>query len=272
MEDKDMRKKKKNIIIINDKGEMLSVTKKTLDGNKDGEDMASHEEVKEMNGEEDTRIDTEEKIESTGEAFETKADERSHEKECSESKECCGGPKNEEGQGRKETMAEENSKNDPEEEFIPLDSKEPGEKAESVKSPPKESGDVFVPPMLKTTTENANKEIFEERDKGEIVAEGWIWKKRRIFSCFWHQKYFVLTKDGTLKYYKADGRRHAKGNWNMKESTEIRHYNLSSEENTHPCRIMVFFSDHSFLLAFDERNTKDYWVEKLNRAIGKPRK
>lgn len=267
-----MKKKKKNIIIINDKGEMLSVTKKTLDEKKDGEDTASHEEEKGMDGEEDTRIDTEKKMESTEEAAGTKADERSHERECSESKECCSRPKEEEAQGEKETAAEENTKNSPEEEFIPLDSKEPEEKAESVKCPPKESSNVFVPSMLKTTTENANKEIFEERDKGEIAAEGWMWKKRRIFSCFWHRKYFVLTKGGVLKYYKADGRRHAKGNWDMKESIEVRHYNLSSEENTHPCRIMVFFPNHSFLLAFDERNTKDYWVEKLNRAIGKPRK
>ncbi|KAG5860060.1 PH domain-containing protein [Encephalitozoon hellem] len=294
MEDKDTKRKKKNIIIINDKGEMLSVTKKTLDGKKEDDDTTGPEEVSEVNREEDAEKDMKKDTEGTEKknaegverkdaegvekdaerkmetAEKTREDEGSNKKcceKCSETKECSDKP--EDG---KEAAAGDGSKNDPKEEFTPLDSKETEEKAENTKSFSKENANVFMPPILDTEAENANKEIFEEREKGNILAEGWMWKKRRIFSCFWHQKYFVLTKDGILKYYKANGKRHAKGNWDMKKSIEVRNYNLSSEENNHPCRIMVFFPDCSFLLAFDERKTKDYWVDKLNRAIEMPRK
>ncbi|KAL7345561.1 putative PH domain-containing protein [Encephalitozoon intestinalis] len=182
-------------------------------------------------------------------------------------------PEEESKKETKEEESKEKEESQKEEVSTPSNSKEPkdNEKAEDAPTP-SEKGDTFVPPILKTLSENSNKEIFEERDKGSIVAEGWIWKKRRIFSCFWHQKYFVLTKDGVLKYYKADGRRKAKGNWNIKEADDLREYNLPSEENKHPCRVMVVFPDSSLLLAFDERNTKDYWVERLNEIIKKSKK
>lgn len=127
---------------------------------------------------------------------------------------------------------------------------------------------VFIPPILTSSNLVADSEILKDRNEDNIVAEGWMWKKRRIFCCFWHQKYFVLTKEGVLRYHKADGRRAAKGNWDMKEATGVDHHDLPSEE-CHPFRIIIAFPSSSLLLGFDEKNVKDYWVNVLNRTIQK---
>ncbi|TBU18584.1 hypothetical protein CWI42_060670 [Ordospora colligata] len=122
--------------------------------------------------------------------------------------------------------------------------------------------EIFVPPVLLLNDANINSEIFKQREDGEVVAEGWIWKKRQFFSCFWHQKYFVLTKDGILKYYKVDGMKNAKGNWDIKETKEIRHYDLASDDR-HPYRLVITVNTDSFILSFDEKNVKEYWVRRI---------
>ncbi|KMV65963.1 hypothetical protein M970_060620 [Encephalitozoon cuniculi EcunIII-L] len=250
---------------------MRSVAKKTLDSSESS--LAQSKEV--------------------GEVDEVKGMETNAEKKdepAMESKGCCkkcsngdargchserSGNYSEQPEKQEAADGEDSSKKEsPREEQTPLlDKEEADEKTEENAKPSSEKkNDAFIPPILGTSMTVANKEIFEDRENGNTVVEGWMWKKRRIFSCFWHRKYFVLTREGILKYYKADGRRHPKGNWNMKDSTEIRHYNLPSEENSHPFRVLVFFPDFSFLLAFDDKNSKDYWVEKLNETIRRLKK
>lgn len=131
-----------------------------------------------------------------------------------------------------------------------------------------DANNAFVPPILTSSNMAAGSEILNHRNENNIAAEGWMWKKRRIFKCFWHQKYFVLTKEGILKYYKVDGRRMAKGNWNIREATGIEQDDMPPEE-CHPFRMMVSSPSKSILFGFDERNVRDYWVEVLNRIIRK---
>lgn len=257
-----MQKRKKSIIIINDKGETEKVSKKAsekeVEGNvcprescearpeqgaKQGEASECCEKCKKescgVGGSKDCLVGREEA--SRKDVSEADGQSCSKEEESKASSQCPKEPLDQRASARRGAGAE------------------------------KDSSNTSVPPMLNADAPNANKEIFKDRDEGNTVAEGWMWKKRRIFSCFWHQKYFVLTRDGVLRYHKADGRRDAKGNWDMKESTEIRHYNLPSGD-THPFRILVFFPSHSFLLAFDDRDAKDHWVEKLNEAHQGPKR
>lgn len=141
-------------------------------------------------------------------------------------------------------------------------------KTEHVKKSSLEDVDkAFVPPTLAVSSLDASSGILKDRSDNNVSAEGWMWKKRRIFKCFWHQKYFILTKDGILKYYKADGRRAAKGNWDMKEATEVDQHDIPEE--THPFRITISSPSCCLLLGFDEKDVRDYWVNVLNRTVRK---
>lgn len=124
---------------------------------------------------------------------------------------------------------------------------------------------IFVPPTISSSELAPDSEILRDRNDDKIVAEGWVWKKRRIFCCLWHQKYFVLTRDGMLRYHKADGRRCAKGNWSMREATGVGHQDMPDER--HPFRMTVAFQSHTLLLGFDEKNVRDHWLSVLGRHI-----
>ncbi|KAH9411264.1 hypothetical protein HK407_06g10940 [Ordospora pajunii] len=137
-----------------------------------------------------------------------------------------------------------------------------GKEAAEESTEARKGEEMFMPPVLLLNDINTNSEIFKQREDGNVVAEGWIWKKRRFFSCFWHQKYFVLTKDGILKYYKVNGMKYAKGNWDIKETKEIRHYDLASGDR-HPYRLVVTVDTDSFILSFDEKDVKEYWVSRI---------
>ena len=263
MEGKDTQKRKKSIIIINDKGETETVSKKTP--GKSCEDVTCPRESGQMGAASMGMGGP-----SRGEECREKCKQESE--EAMRSKDSLGGGKEASAGSVREAESQSSRKEDAEESKASAQCpNEPqdetaGMKMKDVPAAASGGSSASVPPMLDTSAQDANKEIFKDREDGKIAAEGWMWKKRRIFSCFWHQKYFVLTRDGVLRYHKADGRRDAKGNWNMKESTEIRHYNLPSGDK-YPFRILVFFPSHSFLLAFDDRDAKDHWVEKLNEAI-----
>ena len=44
--------------------------------------------------------------------------------------------------------------------------------------------------------------IGQLRKANLILCEGWVWKKRYFFSCLYHQRYFVLTKDAEFIYFR----------------------------------------------------------------------
>jgi hypothetical protein len=137
------------------------------------------------------------------------------------------------------------------------------------KQPDPEGGQAekpFIPPTLLASNVSDETHIKEDRDSKNIVAEGWAWKKRRIFACFWHQKYFVLTKNSILRYHKADGRRAAKGNWDLKDAFGVEAYDLT-EGHPHMHRLAVKFSNSQLMLGFDDRKTRDYWCQVLDQAV-----
>jgi len=142
-------------------------------------------------------------------------------------------------------------------------------KAEYVKKSSLEDlGGAFVPPTLASSDAAADSEMIKERNEGNVVAEGWMWKKRRIFFCCWIQRYLVLTKEGVLKYYSIDGGKKAKGNWNMREATGIDQQEMSMD-SWRPFRIIISFPSTSVLLGFDEEDIRNYWADTLNRDIQK---
>lgn len=61
-------------------------------------------------------------------------------------------------------------------------------------------------PIFPTTMEiipvKRNTFLHKLRSENLILAEGWIWKKRYFFSCLYHKRYFILTKDAEIIYFR----------------------------------------------------------------------
>jgi len=86
-------------------------------------------------------------------------------------------------------------------------------------------------------------------------------KKRVIFRCFWHQKYFVLLNSGVLLYHKCDGSKFAKGNYDIKEM-EVK--STKSEGSYYPFRVELFQDDSCVnFFGFYNEEERDYWITKL---------
>ncbi|KAI5151363.1 hypothetical protein ENBRE01_2088 [Enteropsectra breve] len=106
--------------------------------------------------------------------------------------------------------------------------------------------------------------IAEYREKNEVAAEGLFYKKRVIFACFWHPKYFVLLKSGILLYHKADGSRAAKGNWNIKNATNFKTYDYENAW-VHPFRFVLSVDDVQLYFGYETKEERDYWYEVLEK-------
>ncbi|KAL6120954.1 adenylate kinase related protein [Nucleospora cyclopteri] len=127
------------------------------------------------------------------------------------------------------------------------------------------SKDYGVPPNTFYTSEKLlthcreDSKVLEYRQNKMVVAEGPMWKKRAIFKCFWHQKYFVLLKNGLFVYHKLDGSKFPKGNYNVK----LMELNKSLDfGGIHPYRINI---GGGMFFAFDDQEERDYWYEKIER-------
>lgn len=110
-----------------------------------------------------------------------------------------------------------------------------------------------------------NSKIIEYRANSVILAEGHFFKQRVIFRCFWHQKYFVLMKDGKLVYHKADGSRPAKGNWDIKHANSI--CKIEKLNKTHPFRLAFNLDGSARYFSYDTEIERDYWFQMFSKFI-----
>lgn len=123
----------------------------------------------------------------------------------------------------------------------------------------------FVPPSIPAEQLPGDSEILMERDNNNVVCEGHMWKRRRIFACFWHEKYFVLTKEGILKYHKANGTKYSKGNWNLKNVNRIHEVFIGTEK--HPYRLALICDTENLLFGYDDPDTREFWYNQFSKFI-----
>ncbi|GFX56072.1 PH domain-containing protein ECU06_0670 [Trichonephila clavipes] len=125
----------------------------------------------------------------------------------------------------------------------------------------------FSPQRIPSNNLHKDSGILTEREKNNVEAEGHFNKRRRIFTCFWHEKYFLLTQTGILKYYKANGTRVIKGNWDLKNIQRIHEVFMGGE--SHPFRLALMNGDENLLFGFDDSDNREYWLIKLSKYINK---
>lgn len=123
----------------------------------------------------------------------------------------------------------------------------------------------IVPQKIPSEDLPSDSDLLKERDNDNVEAEGHFFKRRRIFACFWHEKYFVLTKGGMLKYHKANGTKYPKGNWNIKNTTRIHEVFMGTE--SHPYRIALMNSDENLLFGYDDADSREYWFRHFSKFI-----
>lgn len=107
-------------------------------------------------------------------------------------------------------------------------------------------------------------ELEKARTEQKILFEGHAYKKMRYCFCFWVKRYFVLFKDGSLKYY-----RNVNGNSIEFLSTEkLEVVSKENKENDkHPYQILMTENNREKMLSFDEPDARDAWATKLSESI-----
>lgn len=99
------------------------------------------------------------------------------------------------------------------------------------------------------------------RKKNLIRAEGFIYKKREWFFCFWVQKYFILLKTGEMFYTEIDGTGEKEKEWNIKKAASIKKYDY--EGYSHPYRLTFATDDLDAYFAVDSEADRDYWYNEI---------
>lgn len=117
----------------------------------------------------------------------------------------------------------------------------------------------FAPCKLENPTTDSI--LCELRRKNSVLAEGFVFKKRAFFFCFWVKKYFVLLKTGELLWLENDGSGAGSGNWNIKRATAFN--KLDYEGYSHPHRFTFSADSATGYLAFDTEVERNYWLDKL---------
>lgn len=106
-------------------------------------------------------------------------------------------------------------------------------------------------------------EIEKERQYNNIAYEGSGFKRRWIFYCFWVKRYFVMTKDGIIKYYRSKNRT---GSVFMKAS-DLDVVSRVDRQGKHPYQIVLNSGGRENIIAFDSSSVRDAWTMKLSEVI-----
>jgi hypothetical protein len=94
-----------------------------------------------------------------------------------------------------------------------------------------------------------------------IVSEGFFFKKRDWFFCFWIKKYFVLLNTGELFFIEKEVK---KGNWNLKHSAAFQALEYSNY--SHPFRLSFSSESQQCYFAFDNIGDRDHWLDLMKDA------
>lgn len=116
---------------------------------------------------------------------------------------------------------------------------------------------------LDTVPVDKDSEIGRARESNQVIYEGDVFKKRFFFSCCWHSRYFVLTKDGMIKYYRD---KNGKGKGNIDIATIRDLHRLDELSKKYPYKIILRYADREDLLGFNEEAERNRWAAKLNEA------
>lgn len=106
--------------------------------------------------------------------------------------------------------------------------------------------------------------LWDLRNRGEVVSEGYFYKKREWLSCFWIEKYFVLMTNGEIIFLETDGSGEGEGNWHIPNATGFN--SLDYEGYSHPYRLTFSVNSKTVYFAFDSESDRNYWLEALKEA------
>lgn len=120
-------------------------------------------------------------------------------------------------------------------------------------------GTGFVPAKLENPT--GESVLHELRRKNSVLAEGFMFRKRLWFFCFWVQKYFVLLKTGELIWLETDGSGTGEDSWEVKKATAFN--KLDYDGYTHAHRLTFSLESGTGYLAHDTTAERDYWYDAL---------
>ncbi|KAM0681818.1 hypothetical protein GINT2_000335 [Glugoides intestinalis] len=120
----------------------------------------------------------------------------------------------------------------------------------------------YIPAKLENP--DSDSLLHDLRRNGSIECEGFFYKKRMFFFCFWTEKYFVLLKTGQLLWLEEDGSGVGYGNWNIKQATAFN--KIDYEGFSHPSRLCFSTGESTGYFAFDNEEARDFWFDTLQEV------
>jgi predicted homoserine dehydrogenase-like protein len=100
-----------------------------------------------------------------------------------------------------------------------------------------------------------NASIMEKQKKGLIKLEGWLKKRNEFY--IKQERYFILTQDGCIKYYKDKTLQ--RGSFLLDKTTKVNMPKKGRIEIKLPKRTFILFNSGMK----DETNTVDMWFKAL---------
>jgi predicted homoserine dehydrogenase-like protein len=104
-----------------------------------------------------------------------------------------------------------------------------------------------------------NASIMEKAKKGIIELEGFLKKRNEFY--IKQERYFVLTRDGCIKYYKDKTLQ--RGSFLLDKTTKITNPKKGRLEIVMPRRTFILFNSGSK----EETVTVDMWFKSLNKML-----
>ena len=109
-------------------------------------------------------------------------------------------------------------------------------------------------------------DLENERVQGNVAYEGTAYKRRWFCFCFWTKNYFVLTKDGIIKYYNHSNRS-SPGKPFVKTSDLDVVSRVDREKCKHKYQINLEENGREKKMAFDDSEVRDAWAMKISEVI-----
>ncbi len=107
-------------------------------------------------------------------------------------------------------------------------------------------------------------DLHSERTRSNVAYEGSGYKRMWFCSCFWVKRYFVLTKDGTIKCYMDKNK---KGCVFLKTGDLDVVSRTDKEHEKHTYHVTLETGGREKVLAFDSADVRDAWAMKLSEVI-----
>ena len=132
--------------------------------------------------------------------------------------------------------------------------------------------------MKEAKMDLAYRDLNSNYNNGDIVKEGWLWKKHQKAQLWsgWHRRYFILRKtDSTLLYYRNQNTSKFRGKIELGTNSDV-NFRGRKDATAHRRELYQFMvqgpastGSNMFLLGSPTEEEANSWLKALKKCRGK---